>query len=70
MHKFFNEAGDLAEKNLWRYGQALFNHLLDVRPELAEEIRGTDKDPFYIETLSDPKYKNFLDFLSERWYNT
>lgn len=31
----------------WRSGQALFNALLEVRPELAEQIRATIMDPFY-----------------------
>ena len=32
-----------------RPGQALFNVLVEQLPELAEQIRGTDSDPFYIE---------------------
>lgn len=31
----------------WRWGQALFNALVDFAPEAADEIRGTDADPFY-----------------------
>ncbi len=30
-----------------RRGQALFNVLQDVRPELAEHLRGHRMDPFY-----------------------
>lgn len=30
-----------------RLGQAIFNHLLEVRPDLAEQIRGTELDPFH-----------------------
>jgi hypothetical protein len=30
-----------------RYGQWLFNELYDVKPELANSIRGTMVDPFY-----------------------
>lgn len=31
----------------WRYGQALFNGLQDLYPQRANEIRGTDADPFH-----------------------
>jgi hypothetical protein len=31
----------------WRYGQAFFNCLLDERPDIAEQIRGTSADPFF-----------------------
>lgn len=31
----------------WRYGQTLFNVLHEGWPELANEIRGTEIDPFY-----------------------
>lgn len=32
-----------------RPGQAFFNVLFKVRPELAVKITGTDDDPFYID---------------------
>lgn len=31
----------------WRWGQAIFNVLCEMRPDLSEQIRGTDFDPFY-----------------------
>jgi hypothetical protein len=34
-------------KNNERYGQALFNELHARRPDLANELRSTDADPFY-----------------------
>jgi len=30
-----------------RYGQTLFNVLTKVRPDIAEELRGTKLDPFH-----------------------
>jgi hypothetical protein len=33
----------------WRTGQTIFNTIQEFRPEKAEEIRGTDLDPFYAE---------------------
>ena len=40
----------------------MFNHLSEIRPDLAEKIQGTDKDPFY-SLVIDFKFKNFLSFL-------
>ena len=37
----------------WRYGQAYFNILSSVRPELAELIRGSMYDPFHKDEVSD-----------------
>lgn len=39
----------------WRWGQTLFNVLRDVRPELAEHVRGTELDPFYRDSVA-PKF--------------
>ena len=33
----------------WRIGQCFFNALAHVAPWVAEDIRGTSLDPFYIE---------------------
>jgi len=30
-----------------RYGQALFNVLYEIYPELADDIRSTNNDPYY-----------------------
>ena len=32
-----------------RQGQAMFNILYEMYPELAEQIRGTDLDPFHFD---------------------
>lgn len=56
----------------WRYGQVLFNSLMDIRPEWAEEIRGTDKDPFYANFDTDPttgtRLGRFYDWLESRTF--
>lgn len=31
----------------WRFGQTAFNVLYDMYPDLADEIRGSNIDPFY-----------------------
>ena len=48
----------------WRYGQAAFNVLCVMRPELAERIRGTDSDPFY---RAPGDLNSFVDFLDMYW---
>jgi len=33
-----------------RRGQIVFNALYEAKPEWADEIRGSDKDPFYCDS--------------------
>jgi hypothetical protein len=68
LHKFYFDSIMLARKHGWRYGQAMFNHLLEVRPDLAETVRGTDKDPFYVQELKDPKWDRFVEYIELNWY--
>lgn len=45
------KCGDMMQKNKsWRYGQAFFNALHTLFPDQANEIRGTQYDPFYIDS--------------------
>lgn len=67
LHQFYFDAITLARKHQWRYGQAMFNHLESVRPDLAQHIRGTDTDPFYVERLSDPRWDRFVEFIESEW---
>lgn len=53
----------------WRKGQCLFNALNRTFPKMANEIRGTDADPFYV----DEKIGLFLDTIMDEdatqiWY--
>jgi len=48
-----------------RHGQALFNHLLECRPTLAESIRETKNDPFY--WTSSESIDQFLEWLEKEW---
>ena len=68
LHKFYIDAIKRA-RNVERYGQAIFNHLWEVRPDLSEKVRRTDKDPFYIDTLHDPRWDAFVNFIETNWYN-
>lgn len=45
-----------------RRGQAYFNGLYEVRPELADEVRGTENDPF----MDDQTVTRFLVWLSRK----
>lgn len=47
----------------WRRGQAAFNGLADVRPDLAGRVRGGPVDPFF----SDDRIENFRAFIAEQW---
>ena len=40
----------------FRLGQWSFNKLYEIRPDIADEIRGTENDPFY----RDEKLGKFL----------
>ncbi len=68
--KFYMDGMILAREKGWRYGQALFNLLTDVRPDLAEEIRGTDKDPFYMVGPADnfDRWDRFAQHVERGWY--
>jgi hypothetical protein len=46
-----------------RPGQAHFNALYELRPDLADEIRGTDLDPFY----NDTRIPEFLCWVVAHW---
>jgi hypothetical protein len=51
-----------------RFGQMCFNILAENHPELAEKIRTTETDPFYVPDesyLEDPRMKKFFVFLLE-----
>lgn len=68
LHQFYYDAWKLSLDRKWRLGQALFNHLATVRQDLAEEIRGTENDPFYAESFTDPRYDVAIKFIERRWF--
>lgn len=55
----------LYEYRSWRIGQAYFNVLHRVRPTLANHIRATRLDPFYLNTPL--ACQSFLDWLERHW---
>lgn len=48
----------------WRYGQILFNVLHDGWPEIADEVRGGNFDPFYA-NAGDVLIDDFFRWLEE-----
>lgn len=52
-----------AENPSWRKGQTYFNVLTDVRPDLADLIRGTGIDPYH----QDCNLAAFLGQISTMW---
>jgi hypothetical protein len=54
----------------WRWGQALFNVLEMVRPELASLVRGSEIDPYFVTAQNDDyreRVIRFYNFLWENW---
>lgn len=48
----------------WRAGQAYFNVLYSLRPDLSEQVRGSaELDPFHV----DARLPAFLAFVMEEW---
>jgi hypothetical protein len=69
LHQFY--VGVIAYKSanpFQRYGQAMFNHLVTVRPDLAEMVRGTNCDPFYCLSQTEPRFDKFTNFIEKCWY--
>jgi hypothetical protein len=47
----------------WSFGQAYFNILTSVRPQLAELIRGTIHDPYHKDVVSDQTH----EYVKSKW---
>lgn len=47
----------------WRYGQLVFNAVHDLRPDIADRLRGGDLDPFY----ASGKASMFLNAVYDQW---
>ena len=61
--EFYREMTRRMTKNE-RKGQAAFNLLAEVRPDLSEQVCGTEMDPFYDAVGS---WQKFYQFLEENW---
>lgn len=51
----------------WRFGQAAFNVLSALRPDLSEPIRGQASDPFHYRGGEDDSLKGFVAYLENNW---
>ena len=49
--------------HIQRKGQATFNAVFNVDSEIADQLRGTDKDCFYLDSRID----EFMKVVYERW---
>lgn len=56
-------AAEAFKENDERLGQTYFNVLVELRPEIAEEIRGTDLDAFF----DNDKLPAMLNYVYKRW---
>lgn len=50
-----------------RFGQILFNELVEARLPLAEEMRGTSVDPFYCSDTDTTRHTVAIEWITERW---
>lgn len=68
LHEFYIDATKRMNKTNERYGQAIFNLLCEVNPKLAEKVRGTNMDPFYVTDYSnDERFQRFITFVEQNW---
>ena len=69
LHQFYYEVQCRAKEKGERYGQAMFNHLSIIRSDLSERVRGTDKDPFYMDydNIYWTTFVSFFDFIEANW---
>lgn len=69
LHQFYFDAIIYNRENpCLRYGQAMFNHLAVVRPDLAEMVRGTNCDPFHCVSPTQGAFNRFTNFIEKCWY--
>lgn len=53
-----------------RYGQAFYNHLYEVRKDLAIQIQNTDKDPFNVSDQAPGGISVAIHFVESHWNDT
>ena len=63
-HNFFmKNVGGFMETFNWRYGQCFFNLLMDHNPRVGEMLRGSIRDPYHKDEVSEELW----DFLMDNW---
>ena len=70
LSKFYMDGMILAKQHGWRYGQALFNLLVDRQPHIAETIRATKLDPFHMTGPAQDfeRWDAFAVYVEKNWY--
>lgn len=70
LSKFYMDGMIRARTNGERYGQALFNLLVERRPNLAEQVRATNRDPFYLNGPAEnfARWDAFATYIEQNWY--
>lgn len=69
LHEFYTAAIARSRTSGERYGQAVFNLLHEVRPQLSEQVRGTGMDPYHVLDTKDASWRKFVAFLESHWYS-
>lgn len=68
-HKFMSRVDRMKQDNpILRWGQCLGNLLYEINPVLHTAMENEGKSPFYKEHKTDPKCKEAIAFLAEKWY--
>jgi|2_EtaG_2_1085320.scaffolds.fasta_scaffold21555_1 hypothetical protein len=63
-HNFFmKNVGGFMETFNWRYGQCFFNLLMDHNARVGEMLRGSIRDPYHKDEVSEELW----DFLMDNW---
>lgn len=52
-----------ANKADYRFGQAVYNRLVQVRPDIANKLVGTELDPYYKTSVTT----NVWEFIHSNW---
>lgn len=67
LQQFYLDIDAHARTRKWRYGQAAFNYLQNIRPDLADAVRGSNMDPFYVQQFPDDRWERFVAYLESNW---
>lgn len=65
--RFYSQVRLEAKDRGWRIGQALFNVLMEVRPDLSARMRATSFDPFFADSPKDHRYEAAIKFIEAHW---
>lgn len=69
LHKFYFDSLTRARVQQECYGQAMFNNLVKVRPDIAEQVRNTDMDPSRMSGPAEDyeRWDRFIAHVESNW---